>query len=184
MAEQGSRNDLSGSVVGGHVVQVGAVHGDVTLGATERARVDHARQLREERLTTYQDFLQVALELSKDLDAEARKAVALYQAGERRSQHFLESLRTHTAELWGALDRLSTLKVRVCLVGPEGVSEAATLVCGASVALLASTQQVLEEPIGISHRWPRHHERFRDGVQDRLNLFVDEVRKVREVPPV
>ncbi|MDX3709067.1 hypothetical protein PV733_08815 [Streptomyces europaeiscabiei] len=174
-------NDLSGSVTG-HVVQAGAVHGDVVFDAATQARIAHARSLKEERISAYRLFLQAAEALSDQLQEVAQIALDIVEGTRLRHELILLSDRLNDASV--AFEQLRTLTRGVQLVGPESAYEAARSVSAASVALHLSCRIAWDKVADVPRRWQRNHERFREGLPDRLSRFRDEVRRVREAPPV
>ncbi|MEV0780416.1 hypothetical protein ACIBLA_25070 [Streptomyces sp. NPDC050433] len=176
-----SSNDLSGSVTG-HVVQAGAVHGDVVLDAAARARIEHARSLSAERLSTYASFLEVAEALSEQLNTTALLAEEFVRP-KIWTHRELYMLRSNLSHDGASLKRLRPFKYAVQMIGPESAYGVACSVSAGLVALHISSEIVSEKEADVPRRWQRNHERFREGLHERLSRFRDEIRKVREAHP-
>ncbi|WP_406337641.1 hypothetical protein [Streptomyces sp. NBC_00649] len=176
------RNELSGTI-GGHAVQAGVIHGDVVIDAVAQARVQHALTLRADRLAVYEEFLESAVQLAKDLQKEASRTANMV-ARRLATPDLVFTLERDVKRLRAPIDHLSELKAKVLQVGPESVTDAASSVLGASLAVWYSTQLVFGNSGVDWRRWPKDHERMQERLPKQLEAFMQEVRKVREAPPV
>ncbi|MFE0762611.1 hypothetical protein [Streptomyces smyrnaeus] len=174
------RNDMSG-YVGGHMVQAGSVQGDVVIDGAVQAQFEHARALREERLSAYDGFLRLAAPLYKQVQDVANLAVIVARHGGPQAIKY-PSLGDRSAAARRSFEALRPLTEQVQMVGPDGAWEAARGVSANCLAVLLSSNTVLETSGQLPHRWGRDHQRLMQNLANRMSQFRDEIRRVRQAP--
>ncbi|MFF8284684.1 hypothetical protein ACF06W_18465 [Streptomyces albus] len=201
--ERQTNNDLSGRVAG-HVVQADTVHGDVVLHGPTPAQIEDSRALRDERLTSYAKFLEIAesvrsgnwemLTASNRWVEVSEKRASLPRWGSwAMKRHYrnsavrdLKTLLTLKRDLPERIVRLVELEDTIRVVGPMNVCYSAAMVTQSAAMILDScgfdVMKMIEDKEAFRSDWEIACERHGLLFESAVLRFRDAIRCVREAP--